>query len=342
MLHLVTGGSGYLGSAFVEKLLKRGDRVRVFDLIRSSDFGSEVEFIQGDIRDKTAVSRSTQGVDYVFHNVAQVPLAKDKELFLSVNRDGTENILDASLQAKVKKVVYTSSSAVYGIPRSNPVTTQMVPEPMEAYGRAKYDGEKLCHVYAAKGLDVSILRPRTILGHGRLGIFQILFEWISQGYNIPVLGNGDNVYQFVHSDDFVRAAIAAAEKPGCSVFNCGAERFGTMRESLQSLCDYAKTGSKVVGLPQWPVEVGMKLTSSLGLSPLGPYHALMYGRSMYFDIGDLKRDLGWSPKYSNVEMLIESYDWYLAHRSQLTSDDSHSHHRSAVKQGVLSLVKRLL
>ena len=81
-----------------------------------------------------------------------------------------------------------------------------------------------------RGLDVSIIRPRTIMGHGRLGIFQILFEWIRTGYNVPVLGRGDNVYQFVHADDLADACILAAARPGVATYNCGTDRFGTMRE----------------------------------------------------------------------------------------------------------------
>jgi nucleoside-diphosphate-sugar epimerase len=123
-----------------------------------------------------------------------VPLAKDKALFWSVNRDGMETVLDAALEAGVAKLIYTSSSAVFGVPASNPVTEDTVPSPAEDYGRAKLDGERLCRDFAQRGLDVTIIRPRTILGSGRLGIFQILFEWIYQGDNIPILGKGDNLY----------------------------------------------------------------------------------------------------------------------------------------------------
>ena len=91
-----------------------------------------------------------------------------------------------------------------------------------------------------------------------------------------------------------------------------------------------------------PAVWAMHLTSALGLSPLGPYHALMYGRSLYFDIRRAQSELGWSPKFSNEEMLAQSYDWYVAHRQEILKTEGASHHRSAVKQGILGLVKRLL
>jgi nucleoside-diphosphate-sugar epimerase len=83
------------------------------------------------------------------------------------------------------------------------------------------------------------------MGHGRLGIFQILFEWIYHRENVPVLDHGKNIYQFVHADDFAEACIQASHLKGADQFNCGTERFGTMREVLEHLCRHAATGSMV-------------------------------------------------------------------------------------------------
>ncbi|MCW0422200.1 NAD-dependent epimerase/dehydratase family protein [Xanthomonas sacchari] len=336
MKSLVTGGSGYFGSLLVERI--GADKCAVFDISDAEDRSSSTAFHQGDVRDYRSVLNAFEGVDVVYHNVAQVPLAKDRHLFRSVNIDGTENVLKAALEKGVRKVVYTSSSAVFGVPKHNPVTEATHPEPGEAYGQAKYEGELLCEKYRKLGLDVSIVRPRTILGHGRLGIFQILFEWIREGKNVPVLGSGDNLYQFVHAEDLADACILAGERAGSATYNCGADEFGTMRQALEALCKHAKTGSRVRSVPVAPAVMGMKLTSALGLSPLGAYHALMYGQSMYFDVTKAKAELGWKPKWSNEAMFIQSYDWYLAHRDSVLAAHGASHHRSAVKQGVLKII----
>jgi nucleoside-diphosphate-sugar epimerase len=338
---LITGGSGYFGSCLLRTLRQHGCTCRVFDLNDADDRPVDVEFVQGDVRDYDAVRRSCADVDVIQHNVAQVPLAKDRALFSSVNVGGTANLLRAALEAGVRKVIYTSSSAVFGVPKANPVTEETAPTPGEAYGRAKLEAEQRCHEYAARGLDVSIIRPRTILGHGRLGIFQVLFEWVRQGANLPVLGKGDNVYQFVHADDLAEACRLAGQRPGPATYNCGADQFGTMRQALEALCRHAGTGSRVRSVPMAPAVLGMKLTSWLGLSPLGPYHALMYGRSLYFNIGKAKRELGWQPRWSNEAMLTDSYDWYLANRLRALASGG-SLHRSAVKQGVLQVVQWLL
>lgn len=339
---LVTGGAGYFGTLLVQRLCNAGRRVRVFDVNDMLDRPAGVEVMRGDIRDPVAVRRACEGVEHVYHNVAQVPLAKDREIFWSVNCDGTRHLLEASRAVGVSKVVHTSTSAVFGAPKQNPVTEATVPRPQEEYGRAKLAAEHLCDEFRKRGLDVSIVRPRTIMGHGRLGIMQILFEWVRNGRNIPVLGRGDNTYQFVHADDLADACIRAANVPGSETFNVGAERFGTMRETLQALVDHARTGSRVISVPAAPAVALMQVTSRLGTSPLGAYHSLMYGRSMYFDISKAKRMLGYAPEYSNEEMFCHSYDWYVAHRSEVFGRVHASHHSSTVKQGVLRWVSRAL
>jgi len=338
---LVTGGSGYLGETIVKKLCARGDRVRVLDLVDNEDRPASVEFVRGDIRDADAVRRALRGARVVHHNVAQVPLAKDREQFWSVNVEGTRTLLTLALREGVKKTIVVSSSAVYGVPPKNPVDATVAPAPREAYGAAKLSAEGVARDHVGRGLDVSIVRPRTILGHGRLGIFQILFEWVRRGRPIYTLGDGSNRYQFVHADDLAEICLRADALPGFRVLLAGAERFGTMRELLDGLVAHAGTGSPIRALPFRPTQMAMAITSKLGLSPLGDYHTLMYGREMYFDMRATAAALGFSPRYSNAEMIAESYDWYVAHRDQVLARKDASHHRSPVRLGVLKLLELL-
>jgi len=97
----------------------------------------------------------------------------------------------------------------------------------------------------------------------------------------------------------------------------------------------------VYSVPMGLAVTAMRLTSALGISPLGPYHSLMYGRSLYFDITRAKRELGWQPQWSNVQMICDSYDWYLRHKETVAHATTASPHRSAVKQGVLNVLRRL-
>ncbi|MET0577640.1 MAG: NAD-dependent epimerase/dehydratase family protein [Ilumatobacteraceae bacterium] len=338
---LVTGGNGYFGQLLVRRLVERGDRVRLLDIdVRGAAAAAPgAEIVAADIRDAAAVRAAVDGVDAVYHNVAQVPLARDPVLLRSVNVDGTRTLLAACADAKVAKVVHPSSSAVFGVPDANPVMPTTVPRPQEAYGHAKLAAEWACLRAATEGLDVSIVRPRTILGHGRLGIFGILFDWIADGADPIVLGDGSNRYQFVHADDLATVCLLAAGSPGPAIFNAGADRFGTMRDALADLCAHAGTGAEVRALPTRPTAAAMRISAALHLTPFAPYHWLMYARSMWFDIDHVRDALGWAPQWSTDEMFADSYDWFCANRDQTT--DAASHHRRTAKAGALAALKRV-
>ena len=336
---LVTGGAGYFGTILVDRALARGDTVKVLDLNRPDQRDQPVEAIVADVRDRDAVQEACRGVDVVHHNVAQVPLAKDRELFESVNVLGTANVLLAARDAGVRKVVHTSSSAIFGVPDANPVTEDTPGKPLEAYGRAKLEAEALCREAAASGVDVTIIRPRTILGHGRLGIMAILFEFVAEGAPVFVLGGGANTYQFVHADDLADACLLAADRPGATTYNIGATEFGTMRQLLQALVDHAGTGSRVRSLPAAPAKAGMRALSLVGQAPFAPYHWLMYAESLWFDTTKARTELGWEPTHSNASALIESYEWFLQHRGDAATGGSH--HQSPVPLGMLRVLKRL-
>ena len=336
---LVTGGSGYFGTLLAEQAAAWGHDVRIFDLARPGP-DTTAEVVIGDVRDRTALRSACEGVDVVLHNVAQVPLAKDHDLFWSVNVVGTANVLLAARDAGVGKVVHTSSSAIFGIPEGNPITEATPGRPLEAYGQAKLEAEVLCHEAAASGLDVSIVRPRTILGHGRLGIMAVLFEFVAEGAPVFVLGGGTNRYQFVHADDLADAVLRAADRPGPATYNIGADDPPTMRETISALVDHAGTGSRVRSLPTGPAAAAMRALAGADLVPFAPYHWLLYGESLWFDTTRAHDELGWAPQHSHASMLIESYEWYLTHRSTL-DEPGRSHHQSPVPLGLLRLLKRL-
>src|SRR5437868_8470746 len=339
-LLLVTGGSGYFGTVLAEQALARGDAVRIFDVNPPGPTLAAADFVAGDVRDRAAVRGACDGVDVVFHNIAQVPLAKDRALFDEVNVGGTANVLVAARDARVTKVVHTSSSAVFGIPASNPVTEDAPCRPLEAYGRAKLRAELVCHDAIAAGLDVTIVRPRTVLGHGRLGVMALLFEFVADGAPVFVLGGGNNRYQLVHAADLADACLRAGDRAGASVYNIGALEFGTMRETLQALVDHAQTGSGVRSLPVAPARFGMRALATLGLAPFAPYHWLLYSESLFFDVTKARSELGWEPQHSNAAMVIESYEWFLAHR-QVADGGARSHHQSPVRLGLLRALKSL-
>ena len=183
---------------------------------------------------------------------------------------------------------------------------------------------------------------RTILGHGRLGIFGILFDWIADGADPIVLGDGTNRSQFVHADDLADVCLLAGAHPGPSIFNAGTDRFGTMGEALAHLCRHAGTGAQVRRLPAGPAAAAMRASAVLRLTPFAPYHWLMYARSMWFDLEHVREQLGWTPRWSTDEMFAQSYDWFLAHRAEASAGvEGTSPHRRTARSGALGALKHL-
>ena len=291
------------------------------------------------MRDRAAIRAACEGIDVVFHNVAQVPLAKDRALFDSVNVGGTANVLVAARDARVAKVVHTSSSAVFGIPEHNPVTEDTPCRPLEAYGRAKLRAELLCHDAIAAGLDVTIVRPRTVLGHGRLGVMALLFEFVADGAPVFVLGGGHNRYQLVHANDLADACLRAGDRRSFGV----QRRRARVRHDARDAASARRPCADRLALALAARRAGAlrdALARSLGLVPFAPYHWLLYSESLYFDVTKARTELGWEPRHSNASMVIESYEWFLAHRRE-SDGGARSHHQSPVRPGLLRALKAL-
>ena len=291
-LHLVTGGSGFVGSTIVRLLTERGVAVRVFDLLEADDLPEGAAFMRGDINDRTAVAKAMEGVTHVHHNVALVPLTKAGERFWEVNVEGTRIALEEAEKANVGMFAHMSSSAIFGSPDEMPITNDTAREPVEIYGRAKKAGEDLVMAAMDRGMPCSIIRPRTVIGTGRLGIFEILFDWIRDGANIYIIGKGDNLFQFVHADDISEASIQSCLKGVPGVFNVGTDTYGTLREDLEFLCQHAGSGSRVRSLPVGPTIGTLQVLDKVGLSPLGPWHYLTYHKPFCFDSEPAFKALG--------------------------------------------------
>lgn len=341
---LITGGSGFFGQHLVRGLLSKNYRIRVLDIedFRDREIEKNIEFIKGDVRDKERVEASCKDIDYVFHNVALLPVSRSKKnIFWEVDVTGTKNILNASLTNKVKKVVFTSSSAPYGIPKESPITEKTEFNPVCDYGRSKIEAEQICNKYRKRDLNIIVLRPRTIIGKGRLGLFQILYSWIADNKNIYIIGKGDNLCQLLGERDLVDACIFSIEKPCQNEdFNLGTDRFRTVREDLQGLIDHAKSASKIIPLPPKPTKAVLRTLDMLNLVPFTSWHYLTSDKPFYFDISKAKRILGWQPKVSNLDMLKGSYDWYVSNRETIDSDFGTTHTKSP-RQRILRILKKL-
>ena len=339
--HLVTGGSGFLGNLIARRLAERGERVKVLDIWEDPARPKDIEFIHCDITDREGVRQALRGVDVVHHNAALVPLTKSGDKFEAVNVGGSRIAAEEAARAGVRAFIHMSSSAIFGVPERCPITEETPLRPAEIYGRAKLAGEQAVReVCAQSKLPLIVIRPRTILGEGRLGIFQILFEWIREGRNVYVIGDGNGLFQFVHAHDLMDAYLLALDHGQPGVYNVGAAQFGSVRQALETLIAYAHSPSKVKSLPAGLTRWTLQSLDWLGLSPLAPWHYLTYHKPFHFDVAKLLA-MGWKPRYSNDEMFRESYDWFIAHYDRLAAAKAGSAHRRPVKEGLLWLLKKL-
>jgi nucleoside-diphosphate-sugar epimerase len=339
---LITGGAGFLGINLIRYLLDRGQRVISLDIAEFDypDVVDHIRVIEGDIRDEQAVDRAMEGVDIVVHGAAALPLYSRDEIF-STDVDGTRKVLSAAKSHGVERVIHVSSTAVYGIPDHHPLMEDDELQGVGPYGEAKVQAERVCEAFREQGMCIPILRPKSFVGPERLGVFAMFYEWAKDGKNFPVLGRGDNLYQYLDVEDLCEAIWFCA-RLSCEqinqAFNIGAKEFGTPRSDFQAVLDYAGRGGRIVSIPKRPAILVLKLLEALGLSPLYQWVYETVGEESYVSIEKAERILGFEPKYSNQEALIRNFQWYLdnLHRFEGASGVSH---RSPWRQGLLKLAK---
>ena len=340
MKHLITGGSGFIGNLVARALHERGEQTAVLDVWEDETRPREIEFFDCSVLNRDGVRKAVHGVDIVHHHAALVAQTNAGRRYWNVNVEGTRIVAEEAARAKVRAIVHLSSTSVYGIPPSGAITANTPTRPVEPYGRSKLAGEEvMSEICRAHGIPLITIRPRATLGAGRLGIFQVLFEWVRENRNVYVIGSGDIKFQLIHAHDLMEFYLIALKAGRAGTYNVGTDRFGTLRSELEGLIRYAKSSSRVVSLPESLAINVLRLFHFVRLSPLVPWHYLTYHKECYFDIDPLLK-LGWRPRFSNAEMLQESYDWYCANAATI-NERGRSAHRSPLRPGVLSLLKRL-
>jgi nucleoside-diphosphate-sugar epimerase len=338
----ISGGAGFLGLHLARRLLAGGNEVRTLDVAPLDDPGLEasVEELRGDVRDAGDAAQLTDGADVLVHAAAALPIQAAREAIRSVNVEGTAVTLAAALEAGVQRAILISSTAVYGVPRVHPISEDAPLVGVGHYGESKIEAEEVARDFASRGLELVILRPKTFLGPERLGVFEILFDWIREGRRIPILGDGSNRYQLLAVEDLVEATLGAASADVAGeTFNIGATEFGTVRSDLEALIAHAGSGSRLRPVPARPAELALRALELLRLSPLAEWHYRTAHRDSYVDVSKAQRLLGLSPRLSNAQALCETYDWYLEHREQMRS--AGVTHRVPWDQRALGLLKKL-
>src|ERR671935_759646 len=342
MLWAISGGAGFLGLHLARRLLADGHEVRTLDLAPLDDprLEGEVEELRGDVRDPVAAAGLVARADVLVHAAAALPILASREAIRSVNVDGTAVTLAVALEAGVGRTVLISTTAVYGVPKHHPIAEDAPLVGVGHYGESKIEAEHVARDAGRRGLDVVVLRPKTFVGPERLGVFEILFDWIREGRRIPILGDGSNRYQLLAVEDLVAATLSAADSDVAGeTFNIGATEFGTVRSDLEGLIAHAGSGSRLRPVPARPAELALRALEMAHLSPLAEWHYRTAHRDSYVDVSRAQRLLGFAPRLSNEQALCETYDWYLDNRGRI--GEAGRTHRVPWDQSALALIKRL-
>lgn len=346
---LVTGGAGFLGYHLAMNLPKRGTSFLAMNDIApflEAEYTPDMLLVNQDVRDADGMYRLIHDnkIDIIVHCAAALPLWPKSEIY-STNIAGVRNTLLQAQKCNVERVIFISSTAVYGVPEKHPLYENDPLVGVGAYGESKIAGEEVCKEFRKQGMCVSVIRPKTFIGTARLGVFQILYDWVDSGKRIPIIGKGNNLYQLLEVSDLIEAIVLAGSAPREVVndtFNVGAQMYDRVKIDVGALCDFAGNGSKVMPTPAALVKPALAVFEFMKISPL---YKWVYGtadKDSYVSTNKIEKKLGWKSNYSNQDALITSHKWYLEHKDELVHQKAGITHRVGWDQGILKLFKRWL
>ena len=315
MAHLVIGAAGFTGLKLVQRLVEQGEEVVAADLEPApAEAPQGVRWITADLcKPDSVAALPLSSDDTVYHLAARqyhraVPRTNRDQWFAEVNVGGTGNLLQRMRSRDCRRLLYFSTDMVYGPPQTSPVTTRHPLNPAGPYGRSKKRSEELCREFREHGMAITILRPRLIVGPGRLGILEKLFALIRRGLPLPLIGSGNNRYQMVSVHDCVSAAVLAV-KAGLPnrEFNLGSDDPPRVKDLLRDLIERVGSRSFLVPTPASAVKATLALLDRAGLTLLYPDQFAIADAEYIVDISETRDGLGWTPQYRDAEMLADAY-----------------------------------
>jgi UDP-glucose 4-epimerase len=313
---VVLGGLGFMGSHICRELLRRGNKVRIFDKLYTShdlvtDIAHAVEIVEGDLsRPGDVLSAIADGdtLIHLIHTTRPGSSMDDPAFDISSNVVANASWLMRLRETKVSRILFVSSGGtVYGNPQTIPIDEDHPTNPVCSYGIAKLTIEKYIAMYATMcGLDYCLLRPSNVYGEGQRlnvgqGIIGVLADRALRGKNLEIWGTGENLRDYLYIDDMVSAMMALLSYRGPQwVFNVSSDVGRSVVEILSLLTDYLKMQPEVIYKPDRGFDV--------------PANVLNSSR--------LREETGWQPKVDLSEGIARTVDWV---RSRLANEACELH-----------------
>ena len=322
MKHIIIGGDGFVGSHLAADLAEMGEDVLVCDIQKSAHpHYAEVPFERVDVTDPASVESIALAPDDLVYNLSAKmlsPIVTRKErydFFWPVNYHGTQNILRWMEKNGATRLVHFTTDMIYGHTVVYPMTEDHPVAPLGEYGLSKLKTEHLAAEWRQRGMNITLFRPRLIIGPGRLGILEKLFKLIDMNLPVPMIGSGKNPYQFISVFDCADAARAAfnAGVPN-EAYNLGSLNPPPVRKLLGDLIRHAGSKSLLLPTPGWAVKRTLDLLDFLNMPIMDPEQYLIADEMCVLDVSKGERQLGWVPQYRDEDMLIAAYSEYRARK----------------------------
>jgi dTDP-glucose 4,6-dehydratase len=318
MKHIIIGGDGFVGSHLAADLAAMGEDVLVCDIQKSAHphYG-KVPFQRVDVTDPASVAAITLTPNDLVYNLSAKmlsPIVTRKErydFFWPVNYHGTQNILSWMETNGATRLVHFTTDMIYGHSVTVPQDEDHPAKPLGEYGESKLATETLAQTYRDKGFKIPIFRPRLIIGPGRLGILVKLFRLIDMNLPVPMIGSGNNPYQFISVFDCASACTAAwkADFPN-SAYNLGSDDPPPVKKLLGDLIKHAGSKSILLPTPASLVKLTLDTLDAINLPIMDPEQYKIADEICILDTSKAKRELGWTPQHRDEDMLLAAYTEY--------------------------------
>ncbi len=313
---LITGCTTQLGKKLVDALAAKGAQIRCMDLEKPKNLPAGAEFIQCDVFDAIMLKKACQGVDTVFHLLQAAGNSRRGLMYMRrINIRFTRDLLAGAKAAGVGRFFFLSSYEVYGKSRKLPTRPEDRTRPVTRFGRHKLKAEKLLAPYK-KEMQITVFRPALVVGPGTdnpiILITLLMAMAMDDANRLYITGHGDNRFQFVHPDDVISAIMKAKDAPAATgkIFNIGSDSVPTQLEQTVMVKEKGMLDCSIRHLSPFTTKLMSFLLRPFKINYLNKEHLAFLLTDLILDCDMAKTELGWTPTRGNIDMFLETIQWY--------------------------------